>query len=238
MRSFFLKVTTIVGYAVALLATGYAQAADEPAAAAKASPADGAVVRPGAEPRLSKAEAEEELHHLGAPEKVEGPEEFQTDLSIYTFFVFCILLLILGKFAWAPIVAGLEKREKGVANNIAAAQRASDEAKTLLAQYDRRLAGAADEVRVMLDDARKAAEQTKADIVAEAKEAAKLEADRGKREISMAKDQAIKELSERTADLAVNLASKIVRGQLNQQDHARLAQEAMAQFVDVGASKN
>ncbi len=180
--------------------------------------------------------AERRGEEPGIPEKLAGPEEFKTDLAIYTFLVFLLLLAILGKFAWRPIIEGLEKREKGIANNIAAAQKANDDAKLMLTEYQRKLAAAADEIRVMMDEARRAAEQTKAEIVAEAKEAAKLEADRGKREIALAKDQALKELSERTADLAVNLASKIVRSQLTHQDHARLVQEAMDQFTAVGAN--
>jgi F-type H+-transporting ATPase subunit b len=176
--------------------------------------------------------------HLGAPTTVTGPEEFQTDLAIYTGIVFLILLAILWKFAWGPIVAGLEKREQRIAENIAAAERAHEEAKLLLAEYDRKLAGAAEQVRLMLEEARKDAEQTKIEIIAEAKEAAKLEFERGRRELQRATDQALKELSERATNLAVDLAGKIVRAQLSQQDHARLVQEAMAEFVSSGPSVN
>jgi len=155
-----------------------------------------------------------------------------------TGIVFLVLLAILGKFAWGPIVAGLEKREQRIAESIAAAERAHEEAKLLLAEYDRKLAGAAEQVRLMLEEARKDAEQTKLEIIAEAKEAAKLEFDRGRRELQRATDQALKELSERATNLAVELAGKIVRAQLNQQDHARLVQEAMAEFVSSGPSVN
>jgi F-type H+-transporting ATPase subunit b len=176
--------------------------------------------------------------HLGAPTTVTGPEEFKTDLAIYTGIVFLILLTVLWKFAWGPIVAGLEKREQRIAENIAAAERAHEEAKLLLAEYDRKLAGAAEQVRMMLEEARKDAEQVKLEIIAEAKEAAKLEFERSRRELQRATDQALKELSERATNLAVDLASKIVRAQLSQHDHARLVQEAMAEFVSSGPSVN
>ena len=176
--------------------------------------------------------------HLGAPTTVTGPEEFQTDLAIYTGVVFLILLAVLWKFAWGPIVVGLEKREQRIAENIAAAERAHEEAKLLLAEYDRKLAGAAEQVRTMLEEARKDAEQAKLEIIAEAKEAAKLEFERSRRELQRATDQALKELSERATNLAVDLAGKIVRAQLSQNDHARLVQEAMAEFVSSGPSVN
>ncbi|HEV2970444.1 MAG TPA: F0F1 ATP synthase subunit B [Pirellulales bacterium] len=185
----------------------------------------------------ARAGAEHE-GHFGAPATVQGPEEFKSDLAIYTFIVFLLLLAILWKFAWGPIVAGLEKREQGIAENIAAAQRAHEEAKLLLADYERKLAGAADQIRVMMEEARKEAEKTKVQIIAEAKEAAKLEFDRSKRELQRATDQALKELSERATNLAVDLAGKIVRAQLSHADHARLVQEAMSEFVASGPSVN
>lgn len=46
------------------------------------------------------------------------PEQFRSDLAIWTFVVFILLLAILWKFAWGPIVAGLEKREESIAHNI------------------------------------------------------------------------------------------------------------------------
>jgi F-type H+-transporting ATPase subunit b len=176
--------------------------------------------------------------HLGGPSKPGGPEDFQTDLAIYSAIVFLLLLAILWKFAWAPIMAGLQKREQRIAENIAAAERANQEAKLQLAEYDRKLAGASEQVRLMLEEARKEAEQAKLEIIAEAKESAKLEFDRSKRDLQRATDQALKELSERSTNLAVDLASKIVRERLNQQDHARLVKEAMAEFVASGPSAN
>src|SRR5258708_15408050 len=74
-----------------------------------------------------------------------SPAEFKSDLAIFTFFVFLLLLAILWKFAWGPISAGLEKREHGIAEHIAAAQRSHEEAKRLLAEYERKLASAQDD---------------------------------------------------------------------------------------------
>jgi F-type H+-transporting ATPase subunit b len=210
-------------------------AAAEATAAAKDSP------KTAAEATTSETLAAAGKKHeaeLGTPEKAGGVEEVKTDLAIWTFAVFIVLLAILWKFAWGPIVAGLAKREQRIADNIAAAERANEQAKQMLAEYDKKLASAADQVRQMMDEARKEAEQTKVEIVAEAKEAAKLEFDRSKRDLQRATDQALKELSERSTNLAVDLAGKIVRERLNQQDHARLVQEAMTEFVSNGPSVN
>ena len=63
-------------------------------------------------------------------------------------------------------------------------QRTNDEAKQLLVEYDKKLARAADEVRQMLDAARRDAEQTKLEIIAEAKQAAQLEQQRRRAKIA------------------------------------------------------
>jgi len=105
-------------------------------------------------------------------EAFESPAWFQTDLALWSFAVFVLLMLLLTKFAWKPIMEGLDKREQGIAETIAATQRANEDAKQMLASYERRLAEASDEVRGMLEEARRDAEATKQAIVAEARKAA------------------------------------------------------------------
>jgi len=221
---------------LALVAIGVALLLASPCWSARAAEPQATANKPA---EAASAEGHEAAEgHLGGPSKPAGPESFQTDLAIYSGIVFLLLLAILWKFAWAPIMAGLQKREQRIAESIAAAERANQEAKLLLGEYDRKLAGASEQVRLMMEEARKEAEQTKIEIVAEAKEAAKLEFERSKRDLQRATDQALKELSERATNLAVDLASKIVREKLNHQDHARLVQEAMAEFVASGPSVN
>ena len=176
--------------------------------------------------------------HIGAPETVAGPDEIKGDLAVWTFVVFLLLLGILWRFAWGPIVAGLEKREHRIAENIAAAERSNAEAKRLLGDYERKLAASQDEVRAIIDEARRDAEHTQQEILAKARLDAQAERDRSLREIETARDQALKDLGERSANLAVDLAGKIVRAQLNPADHTRLIEEAMARFPQGAPSKN
>jgi F-type H+-transporting ATPase subunit b len=176
-------------------------------------------------------------HEIGHSDKKANPLEFQTDLAIWTAVVFVVLLLVLSKFAWGPIVAGLEKREARIAEHIAAAEKANADAKLMLAEYERKLASSADEVRAIIDEARRDAEHTQQEILAKARADAQAERDRSLREIETAKDQALKELGERTADLAVDLAGKIVGARLNAGDHQRLIEEALNRFP-ASPSKN
>jgi len=167
-----------------------------------------------------------------------NPLVFNVDLAIWTAVVFLVMLLVLAKFAWGPIATALDAREQGIADNIQAAEDANEDAKRLLASYEEKLAQAADEVRMLLEEARRDAEHTKQEIVAEAQKAALQERNRAVHEIETAKIQALKELAERSADNAVELAGRIVGARLSKEDHTALIQSAMTRFSEVDPSKN
>ena len=101
-----------------------------------------------------------------------------------------------------------------------------------------KLSGAADEVRAMLEEARRDAEGTKQQIVAEAKSAAHAEHERAMREIRTATDAAVEELSQRSADLAVALAGKIVSAKLTGEERSRLVRESLSRFAAAAPSRN
>jgi F-type H+-transporting ATPase subunit b len=179
--------------------------------------------------------------HIGLANPGSGitkPQEVKSDLAFATFLVFLVLLAILWKFAWGPIVKALEAREQRIEHNIKDAERANEEAKSLLKQYEQKLATAANEVRELLDEARRDAEHTKQAILAEGKTLADAERARALREIDAATDQALEALSKHSAELAVELASKILQAKLSGAEHAKLIEEAMARFPAMTASSN
>lgn len=169
------------------------------------------------------------VHH-GQVDVDLDPSELKGDLAIFTFVVFLLLVVVLWKFAWGPISHGLERREHHIADQIAAAERANVEAKQMLAEYERKLASAQDEVKAIIEEARRDATTTQQDILARARADAAAEMDRAKREVQTAKDQALRELAETSANLAVELAGKILRAQLDAGQHAQLVSEALSQF--------
>lgn len=163
-----------------------------------------------------------------AAKDFESPAWFQTDLAVWSFAVFLALLALLTKFAWKPIMQGLEKREDGIARQIAETKAANDEARRMLASYERRLAEASEEVRGMLEEARRDAESTKQSIVAEARKAAEDEKHRAKHEIQLAKDDALSQIAEKAGHLAVEVAGKFLRDKLGADDQARLVRDSVA----------
>ncbi|HEV3003296.1 MAG TPA: F0F1 ATP synthase subunit B [Pirellulales bacterium] len=180
-------------------------------------------------------------HHdvqIGAQGASTDLSEIKGDLAVFTVAVFVLLLLILWKFAWGPISEGLEKRERGIAEHIAAAERRHEEAKQLLAEYERKLAAAQDEVRAILDEARRDAAAMQQEILAQARADATTEMNRAKREVEIARDQALKQLVETSANLAVDLAGRILRAELDRPKHAQLIDEAVARFPQHVSGRN
>jgi F-type H+-transporting ATPase subunit b len=179
--------------------------------------------------------------HLGegnASALQNDPSEIKTDLAIYTFVVFLLLFAILSTLAWPKISQALEEREKRIEASIAAAAAKHDEAKRLLAEHEAKLAGAAAEVRALLEEARRDAEATKAEIVSEAKSAAQQERERALRDIDIAKDHALKNLAETSANLAVELAGKAIRDTIKPEKQAEIIRDALAKLHSSSPSQN
>lgn len=166
------------------------------------------------------------------------PLEFKTDLAIWTAIIFLVLLAVLGKFAWGPIASGLDKREQGITDQIASAEKTNDDARQLLAEYQQKLVQSQDEIRLMLEDAKADAQKAGDQIVEKARDEAQAEHQRAVADIELATVDAIKELAEKSATLAVDLAGKIVDAKLDPAAHSRLIQEAMAGFSSADSERN
>lgn len=158
-------------------------------------------------------------------------QQVKGDLTIWTAVVFLVLMLFLWKFAWGPLASGLDKREKHIADQIAQANEANQKAKDLLWGYEKKLADSQGEVRALLDKARRDAEQVGREMIDKAKADARAEQERMLKQIDAATGAAIKELADRSAALAVDLAGKIVRAKLSPKDHVQLIEQAVTDFA-------
>jgi F-type H+-transporting ATPase subunit b len=170
----------------------------------------------------------------GSGEKVDmnpfSLENFQRDLALWTAVVFVCLVAVLWKFAWGPLAAALDKRERGIADQIADAESANQKAKDILASYEQKLVDAKAEVRGILEQGRRDAEQLGRELLDKAKEEAAGERARSLQQIDAAADAAAKGLADRSAAMAVDLAGKIVAAKLNPTDHTRLIEQAVKGF--------
>lgn len=179
-----------------------------------------------------------DLSHANSTKDLTDPAAIKADAAIFTFVIFLLILLVLIKFAWKPIAHGLELREKGIADKIEQARIAAEQATEQLKQYEARLAAATAEAQQIVAKARQDADAAGQKIVAEAQAAATKERERAVADIGAAKNQALREIAERSVDTAVSLARNIIRREVRPGDHEQLIQEALKQFPAHGGSLN
>ncbi len=168
--------------------------------------------------------------HEGGGGGEKGMFDRALDLGIWTLLVFLILLFILSRYAWKPMLEGLTKREHDIAAAVEESKKAREEAAALRQQVADDRQRANDEARSLIDEARKAAEQLAVDRKVRADADIAQDRERLRREITVAKDQALKEMWSQAAQLATVVASKIVRRQLNPDDQRVLVDEALSEM--------
>ena len=138
----------------------------------------------------------------------------QIGLIFWTTLSFLILLLLLKKFAWTPILGAVKAREISITDALASADNARAEMASLQADNQRIL----NEARAQRDEMLKEARDMKSNILSEAKNAAKAEADAliisAKALIENEKVSAISELKSSVGSLSVDIAEKILKAEL------------------------
>ena len=148
--------------------------------------------------------------------------------------VFALVVFVLGKFAWGPILSGLTEREKFIRQSLEEARRDRQEAEARLKQYTDQLNTARAEATGIVEEARRDADSVKRRIEEEANaEAAKI-VERARREIGLAKEGAVKELYEVAARLTTEVVSRVLQREINAQDHERLIRDSLNRLLERG----
>jgi F-type H+-transporting ATPase subunit b len=153
--------------------------------------------------------------------------EPRLDLTIWTIVVFVLLLLVLRRFAWKPMLEGLRGRESRVRGALDEAQRAREAAHQLRDRLHTELAGIQDKLRALMDDARRDAQDARDRLVAEGKADLQAERDRAHRELSTAREQAVQELWGEAARLATLVSARVIGRSLDDESHRALVEEAV-----------
>jgi F-type H+-transporting ATPase subunit b len=187
------------------------------------------------EPATKKNAAESTKEHDQAMHE-ESPDIFgkALDLAIWTLVVFIVLVFVLTKFAWKPMLAGLQQRERTIHTAQEEAKRDREEAQRLRDEVQKKLDATTAEVQAMLDKGRREAQQLQDEMMGKARADIQAERDRLHREIETARDQAVQELWNQTAQLATLVSAKAIRRQLSPDDHRRLVDEALAELGPAG----
>ncbi|MBK7630744.1 MAG: F0F1 ATP synthase subunit B [Ignavibacteriales bacterium] len=143
-------------------------------------------------------------------------------LAIWTIITFALLLFLLTKFAWKPILSALKQREDAIKDSLEQAEKAKDEAKQILAQNQNNLAKAEEESKKIIEQSRVFAENLKEQMIKDSKEQAQKLISDATSEIDRKKNAAFDELKNQIADIAVNAAEKILKANLDAEKNKKL----------------
>lgn len=167
-----------------------------------------------------------------------NPLKAEPTLAIWTLLVFLCVLGVLGKYAWKPLLTALHERERHLQHALDETERARSESEALLAEHRRQMSRAADEVRALLDQARRDAQATADVMIRQAQEEAEAARQRAQRDIASARDQALAEIWQKTADMAVQTAGRVLATELSADDHRRLLDAAIRELPAASAGAN
>lgn len=155
--------------------------------------------------------------------------------AIAAIAIFVVLLAVLGKWAWKPLINQLRMREKKISDAIESAQDRERESQDLLVHYKARLQRAEDDSEAMLARSRKESTLAREEIIKAARHEARRSTDQATEEIARAKREALRELREKTADLATEIAARVIPRTLSEEDHRRLLSESLGEIRDRSA---
>lgn len=153
---------------------------------------------------------------------------------LWTLITFTILLVLLSRFAWKPLLAMLDEREKSVKDSLQAAERARAEADEILRKNQEILAGARRETAALIEQGRKESETLRAEILAQARQEALDLVEQGKRQVQFEQKQAIDSLRRQVADLAIGAAERLIHSELDDAKHRELVAEYVKSLPELG----
>ncbi|QOY37238.1 F0F1 ATP synthase subunit B [Anaerobacillus isosaccharinicus] len=145
--------------------------------------------------------------------------------AVYQLVVFLILLMLLKKFAFGPIIAMMQKREEHIANQITSAEKNREEAEKYLVEQREEIQKARTEAQSIIANAKKLSEQQTEDMIQSAKVEAERLKDSAIAEIKREKEQAVFALREQVASLSVLVATKVIEKELDDQAQAKLIED-------------
>jgi F-type H+-transporting ATPase subunit b len=155
--------------------------------------------------------------------------DFSITLFAMQFVLFLILLFLLGKFAWKPIIKALDEREENILSSIEAAERTREEMKQLKAHNEMILREARAERDEIIRAAKETANRVMDEARAEAKALVEKELEKAREMIKNEKAVAMIELKQYVIESSLEIAEKIVRGDMSSDAKQK---DIAAKFVD------
>jgi F-type H+-transporting ATPase subunit b len=155
-------------------------------------------------------------------------------LFIWTIVTFLVLLALLAKFAWRPLLQALETRQQGIRKSLDDAQHAKQELERLNAESAQIVARARVEADAIISQSRSDGERLRGEIRQKARAEADNIVKNAERQIQLETTRALEQIRHEAVELSVTIASKILQRNLSKADNERLIDEALRQVAGSG----
>jgi len=156
-------------------------------------------------------------------------------LFIWTILTFLVLLYLLARFAWGPLLKALEERQETIRKSLDDADQAKQELERLNQESAQIIAAARGEAQSIVAKSRAAADTVREDLKQKAKEEAEALVRGAERQIQLETARAIQQIRHEVVDLSLAVASKLIKKNLTQEDNDALIQDSLTQ---IDASRN
>ena len=156
-------------------------------------------------------------------------------LYIWTIVTFLVLLVLLWRFAWGPILKALEERQEMIRKSLDDADQAKQELERLHEKSAQIIAEARAEAQSIVAKSRTSAETVREDVKQKAKEEAEALVRGAQRQIQLETARAIQQIRHEVVDLSLAVASKLIKKNLTHEDNDALIQDSLTQ---IDASRN
>jgi len=150
-------------------------------------------------------------------------------LFIWTIITFVVLLTILAKFAWGPLLRALESRQETIRKSLDDAQAAKQELERLQVESTQIIRQARGEAEAIISQSRTDAGRLREEMRQKAKAEADAIVKNAERQIQLETTRALQQIRHEAIDLSVMIASKIIQRNLSKEDNERLIEEALKQ---------
>ena len=150
-------------------------------------------------------------------------------LFFWTIAVFLVLLFLLKRFAWGPLLAALDERQAGIRKSLDDADRARKELDQVREQSEAIIGKARGEADGIVTDTRADAAKLREDLRRQAQQEAQAIVQNAERQIQQERDRALLQIRQEAVDVSLMIASKLIRRNLTAADNAALIDEALKQ---------
>lgn len=151
-------------------------------------------------------------------------------LAFWTTITFLLLLFLLGKFAWKPILTALKQREDNIKISLEQAEKAREEAKKILEENQASLIKAEEESKKLIEESRQYAAHLKEQMLKDSKMQAQKIIEEASAEIDRKKSEAFTELKNQIAEISVNAAEIILKQNLNTDSNKKIVDSYISEI--------